>query len=48
MKRLILKIIVFIIYRYSERTSPDVKYSERNCKVAKAALSVEDIITQKP
>lgn len=44
MKKVILKIIEQIIYRFSEKTPPAVKKSERNILVATAALAVTDLI----
>lgn len=43
MKKLILKIIEKILYTFSEYTPPEVKYSERNYRVAKAAISVKEL-----
>lgn len=43
MKKLILKVLEQIIYRFSEHTPPEVKYSERNCRVAKAALAIHEL-----
>ena len=43
MKKLILKVIEWAIYRMSEYTPPEVKYSERNYRVAKAALAVGEL-----
>ena len=43
MKRLILKVLVQIIYRFSERTPSDIKYSEKNYRVANAVLAVGEL-----
>ena len=43
MKNLILRVIEQVIYRMSEHTPPEIKYSERNYKVAKAALAVSEL-----
>lgn len=43
MKKIILKIIEWAIYRMSEYTPPEVKHSEKNYKVAKAALAVREL-----
>lgn len=44
MKKIILKLIKKIVYKFSEFTPPDVKYSERNYRVAKAALAIDELI----
>jgi len=43
MKNLILKAVEWAVYRMAEYTPPEVKYSERNFKVAKAALAVGEL-----
>ena len=43
MKKLTLKFIEQIIYHFSEYTPPEVKYSERNYRVGKAALAIKDL-----
>jgi hypothetical protein len=43
MKRLILKVIEWTVCRMSEHTPPEVNYSERNYRVAKAALAVSEL-----
>jgi hypothetical protein len=51
MKNLLLKLIEQIIYKMSENTLPNVKYSKQNYKVAKAALAVSELrkfLNQKP
>lgn len=44
MKRRILKFIVQVIYRFAEHTPSEVKKSKRNILVAKAALSVDELV----
>ncbi len=46
MKKLILKLIVQIIYKFKEHTSSEVKYSKRNHKVAAAALAIGVLINE--
>lgn len=46
MKNLILKTIQKIIYIFSEKTPPEVKYSERNYKVARAILAIGELKTK--
>lgn len=43
MKKIILRVIIRIIYSFSERTPPEVKYSERNFRVASAALAAGEL-----
>lgn len=43
MKLFILKVIEKIIYSMSEHTPPEVKFSERNYKVAKATLEIREL-----
>lgn len=43
MKKLILKLLEQIIYKFSEHTPPDVKFSERNLRVANAALAIHEL-----
>lgn len=44
MKILLLKIIKQIIYRFKERTPPEVKYSERNRLVAGICHHIDILI----
>lgn len=44
MKILILKAIKQIIYRYSEHTPPEVKYSSRNHIVATICSDIDTLI----
>lgn len=39
-----LHLIKQIIYRYSEHTGPEVKYSENNHLVAAIALAIDELI----
>mgnify|MGYP005997124085 CR=1 FL=1 len=41
MKKIILKLLGQIIYMFSEKTAPNVKYSEKNHKVAEATLAIQ-------
>lgn len=43
MSNIILTIVTWVIYRFKEHTPPDIKHSERNYRVAKAALAIEDL-----
>jgi hypothetical protein len=43
MKCIILRVIEWTLYRMSEYTPPEIKYSERNCRVAKAAIAVREL-----
>lgn len=45
MKILLLKIIKQIIYRFSERTPPEVKISNRNQVVATICFSIDKLIS---
>lgn len=44
MKILLLKIIKQIIYRFSERTPPEVKFSQRNYCIGRACEAIDDLI----
>lgn len=43
MKKIILTVIECIIFRYSEKCAPEVKYSELNGRVAEAILAVSKL-----
>jgi len=43
-KKMILKLVQQIIYKYSERTPPNIKHSKRNYVVSKIALSINELI----
>lgn len=43
MKKAILKLVKIIIFRFSEKTKAEVKYSELNFRVAKVLLSIEEL-----
>lgn len=44
MKKLILNIIKQVVYKFSERTPPEVKYSERNQLVATICFNIDKLI----
>ena len=41
MKKLFLRLLAQIVYRFAETTPPGVKFSERNQKVAESALALQ-------
>lgn len=44
MKIILLKILSKIVYRFSEHPQPNVNYSERNYKVAKAVIAINELL----
>ena len=40
----VLKAIKQIVYQFSERTAPSVKFSQRNYLVAQITLAIDDLI----